>query len=92
MSLSEQDRAIVRATLSGVEPEKLPAIRKIHEDNLQPHYKRGHRHTRAVQMREYAIELIDQILAPDEEDEDPADVWAAFARGPHGITAKPQEL
>lgn len=93
MKLSDQDQAIVRSTLAGVEPEKLPMIRKIHEDSLRPHYARGHKYTRAVLMREYAIGLIDQILAPDdEEDEDPADVWAAFERGPHGTTAPPQQL
>lgn len=91
--LSDADRRTVRSTLTGVELEKLPAIRQIHVDSLRPHYARGHKYTRAVLMREYAIELIDQILAPDgEEDEDPADVWSAFARGPHGITAPPQRL
>lgn len=90
--LSDVDKAIIRSTLAGVELEKLPAIRQIHVDGLAPHYARGHKYIRAVLMREYAIELIDQILAPDEEDEDPADVRAAFDRGPHGYTAPPQQL
>lgn len=88
MPLSERDKATVRSTLAGVEVEKLPTIRKIHETNLQPHYRRGHRRTRAILMREYAIELIDQILGPD--DEDPAAVREAFDRWPHGVTAPPE--
>lgn len=89
MTLSDVDRAICRATLAGVELEKLARIRKIHQDACERLIRRG---GRAYWMHSYCIDLIDQILSPDEGEEDPADVWAIFDAGPHGVTARPQEL